>query len=902
MTDENSKELDETEIVQEQVEQIDDDETIEEENIDIGIETGQFDVKAHEILPKMYMSYALSVIKDRALPDIRDGLKPVARRLLYGMHEMGLTHIKVTRKSANVTGTVMARYHPHGDGNIYGTAVRLVQPFTTRYPLIIGQGNFGSPEDPPAAHRYTEMKLSRFSDEAILSDLDKETVDYMSNYDGTLQEPKVLPTKVPLLLLNGSMGIAVGMATSVPPHNLREVIDALLAFIENEDITLPELLTYIKGPDFPSAAYMFDGGMQQIYETGRGSVTLRAKTQIISQGKKQKQSIIITELPFQVDKVALITRLASLYQDKETKLEGIDGISDLRDESKADIRIVIELRKGVEANMVLNTLYRHTDLQCKHAVHMRALVNGVPKMVGLIEILKNFLSHRKDIVTRRTEFDLRNAERRCNLLKGFLIVFENLDIIITDVKTSTSNDETWQRLRKYNLNDEQIKAILDMKIQRLAQFERSVIVQEHDEIVQKINGLKQVLESEELVVKQIKDELQLLRHQFGDNRLTKIIPASQDSTEIRPIEEIQEEDVIVTVTRKGMIKRTPISEYRVQNVKGKGLIGAEVRDGDYIQNIFQLSTRDYTLVFTKFGKCYRMNSFEIPALGRTAIGSSILNILHLEEGDEISSIIPIKSLEDRTFVMVTKLGQIKRLKAIKLQRPRSDGTKVIKLGENDQLIKVNLLEKPDLHMLLVTNGGIAIRFEADTIRSSGKGGSGVRGIKLEPADFIVSANIISKEEEETAYLMTVTERGYSKRSILRKFRTQRRGGRGIICMDVDSTIVGKIIAANVVRDDLEQFILITEKGILIRLKAGQIRKLGRNTQGSRIQKLSEKDSVAAVAFIGIVEGDDDDTMEPADGGKPVEDDIDDKEDDNSGILPDDGVPEDDEVEKDDDKD
>lgn len=844
-------------------------------------EQGLFDVKSHEVLPKMYLAYALSVIKDRSLPDIRDGLKPVARRVLYAMNQMGLHHTKQTRKSARVVGEVMGKFHPHSDGSIYGTAVRLVQPFTARYPLIIGQGNFGSVEDDPAAMRYTEMKLANIADD-VLADIDKETVDVVPNFDGTLMEPKVLPTKLPLFLLNGSIGIAVGMATNALPHNLTEVIDALLVYIDNEDVELPELLKYIKGPDFPSGAYMFESSdMQRIYETGRGSVILRAKAEIIEDGKYQ--SIIITELPYQVNKSTLIERIAKLYQEKE--IEGIDGISDVRDESdKNGTRIVIELRKGVRANVVLSTLFRRTELQSRCSILMRALINNVPKLVGLKEIFWHFVDHRKNVIIRRTEFELKQAEIRAHILKGFIIVFDNIDDVISDVKASKSSDETYKCLRKYKLSDEQIKAILELRVQRLAQFEREAIVVEHDQLVNKIESYKQLLESEDLIVQKIKEELQEVKAKYGDVRKTKIIKtsssgSSDDNSKIDEIEEIQEDDVIVTVTHNGLVKRTPASEYRVQNVKGQGLIGVDVKDDDYVENLFQLSTRDYTLVFTNKGNCYKMNVFDIPSLGRTASGSSILNILNLSDEEKVISVIPVNDLTDKMFLMITKFGKVKKLKACKLQRPRANGTKIIGLIEGDILNAVKLIDKPDLDVLIITKKGISIRFKENAIRPSGKSSCGVRAIKLLDDNFIVSVDIVSAEENETCHLMVVTERGYSKKTILRKFRTQRRGGRGIICMDVNP-LNGSIISAGIVRDDKEQFIVITAKGILIRLKSAQIRKLGRNTQGSRIQKLREGDAVAAVAYLGIVEIKDDiEGVEVEDAPEDTSPEIDDKEDD-----------------------
>lgn len=735
--------------------------------------------------------------------------------------------------------------------SIYGTAVRLAQSFTTRCPLIIGQGNFGSVEDPPAAMRYTEMKLSAISEE-VLADIDKETIDFIPNFDGTMVEPKVLPTKIPLFLVNGSIGIAVGMATAAAPHNLTEVINALLAYIDNEDITVAELMNHIKGPDFPSAAFMFDCNIQNIYETGRGSVTLRAKADIIDSNKRQ--CIIITELPFQVDQSKLIARIAELY--KEKKIEGIDGITDIRDESdKSGTRIVIELRKGLQAKTVLNTLYRRTELQTKYSISMRALVNNVPQIVTLKDIFWHFLDHRKNVVIKRAEFELKAAEKKAHLLQGYLIVFDNLDNVLNDVKQSVSTEETYEKLRKYNLMDEQIKAILDLRIQRLARFERSSIIEDHQKTCQFIAGLKNLLDSEELVIQKIKEELIDIRTRFGDERRTIIIKTSSDETgvgKIDEIEEIQEEDVVVTITNKGLVKRTPITEYRLQNIRGRGLIGVDIKGDDYVSSIFQLSTRDFTLVFTDKGNCYRMNVYDIPSLGRTAAGSSIFNILHLTDEEKVIKVVPITDLVGKFFIMVTKFGKIKKLKGEKLKRPRSKGTRAIGLTDGDSLIDVKLLDKTDDEILLVTRQGKSIRFNENTIRSSGRSGSGVRGIRLQDNDSIVSANIVRQDMNENCYLMVVTEKGYAKRTILRKFRVQRKGGKGLICMDVN-VAVGKIVAVNVVTDDKEQFIVMTIKGVLIRLRSAQIRKLGRNTQGSRIQKLQSDDSIAAIAYLGIVD-------------------------------------------------
>jgi len=735
--------------------------------------------------------------------------------------------------------------------SIYGAAVRLAQPFTTRYPLIIGQGNFGSTEDKPAAMRYTEMKLEKISNE-VLADIEKETVDFVPNFDGTLQEPKVLPTKLPLFLLNGAVGIAVGMATTVAPHNLSEIVDALLEFIDDEDIDVTELIRHIKGPDFPSGAFMFNHNIQKLYETGSGSVTLRAKASIVENGRRQ--SIIITELPYQVDKSKLISRIAELYKDKEKKIDGIDAITDIRDESdRHGTRIVIELRRGTHGKMVLNTLYRRTNLQCKYSILMRALVNNVPKLVSLKEVFWHFIDHRKNVVVRRAEYDLKTASNKVHLLKGYIIVFDNLDDILEDIKISTSSEIIYQKLRKYKLDDEQIKAILELKIQRIAKFERSTIEAEHEQLMEKIKKLKLLLDSEELVLQTIKDELIDMKSRFGDERRTLILESSQsddesDNSKIDQIEEVQDEEVVVTVTHNGLIKRTPAAEYRVQKVRGRGLIGVDVKDDDYVKSVFQLSSRDFTFVFTNKGFCYKMNVYDIPAFGRTASGSSILNILNLNEDEHVIKVLPMIDFTDKFFIMVTKNGKIKKLKADKLQRPRSKGTKVLDLAEGDTLIDVEFIDVLNKDILLVTKNGMCIRFNENAIKTSGKGSSGIRGIKLSDDDSVIAVSQIELNDE--SYLMIVTEKGYSKKTTLTKFRPQKRGGRGVICMDVNIT-TGKIITANVVNDD-EQFIVITNKGILIRLQSDQIRKLGRSTQGSRIQKIAHNEFVASVAFMGAV--------------------------------------------------
>lgn len=864
-----------------------------DEKIDISDEVGQFDVKAHEILPKMYLSYALSVIKDRSLPDIRDGLKPVARRILYSMNEMGLKHNKPTRKSARVVGDVMGRYHPHGDGSIYGAAVRLAQSFATRYPLIIGQGNFGSLEDPPAAMRYTEMKLSHIAEE-VLADLDKETVDMMPNFDGTTVEPKVLPTKLPIFLLNGSIGIAVGMATNAAPHNLIEIINALLAFVDNEDISLLDLMTHIKGPDFPSGAYMFNTNIQQIYETGRGSVTLRAKAEIFDNNKKQ--CIIISELPYQVDKSKLITKIAQLYQEK--KYEGIDGIVDIRDESdKTGTRIVIELRKGVKAKTVLNTLYRRTELQTKYSILMRALVNNVPQLVSLREIFWHFIDHRKNVIIRRTEYDLSNAQKKAHILQGFLIAFDNIEALINDVKSSSSNEITYNRLRKYNLSDEQIKAILELRIQKLAQFERSEIVNEHIELLNKIEQLQKILSSEENVLQVIKTELQEIKDKYNDERKTKLINISQDQDdiEIKQIEEIQDDDVIVTVTHNGLVKRTPITEYRLQNVKGRGLIGVDVKDGDYVESMFQLSTRDTTMVFTNKGNCYKMNVYDIPSLGRTAAGSSILNILNMNDDEKVIRVVLMPTdLTNKSFLLVSRKGQIKKVDVDRLKRPRATGTRIFGLSEADELVDVVLIDKPDMHVLLVTKCGLSIRFEESAIRSSGKNSSGVRAIRLADDNCIISVNVFEKSKDCEQHIMMVTEKGYSKKSVLSRFRMQRRGGKGIICMEI-SDLTGKIVSAGIIKDEKEQFIVITEMGILIRLRSSQIRLLGRRTRGSRIQNLQDGDKIAAVAFLGVISDDDEKLLVNVQDAKTDDSEIINDVDDDSDVVDDESINEEEEV-------
>ena len=602
-----------------------------------------FDVNLHDKLPEMYMAYALSCIKDRSLPDIRDGVKPVVRRILYCMNENSHNHNRPYVKSARVSGDVMGKYHPHGD--TYHTSVRLAQPWLSRYPLIDGQGNFGSvDDDPPAANRYTEMRLTHVADAIMLSDIDKETVDFIPNYDGSTVEPKVLPVRVPMLLLNGSIGIAVGMATDCAPHNLTEVVNATIKMLENPDIELDGLLKSIKGPDFPTGAMMFIDNIREIYETGRGSVVIRAKAEIEDDGKYQ--SIIFKELPYQLNKGKLIAKIGELYREKRDEIEGLDGIADIRDESSEEegIRVVIELKRGVDAGPVLSMLYRRTDLQSKYSISMMALVDNQPKYINLKLILSSFIEHRKSVITRRANFDLKQAQIKAHRLEGFLIVFNNLDAVINDIKTSSSQAQAYERLRRYKLSDVQIKEILEMRVQRLAQFEQQPIIDEHKKIMALITELQSLIASDEKIKEVMKAELTEIKHKFGDDRRTQIINAKSSDMEITEMDELQDEEVVITVTENGNIKRTPVSEYRTQRSKGRGAKGVEVKEDDAVAYVFNASSKDYALVFTNIGKCYKMNIRQIPASGKGTLGKQITNIIKLSEKNE--NIVKVVAMDD----------------------------------------------------------------------------------------------------------------------------------------------------------------------------------------------------------------------------------------------------------------
>ena len=720
-----------------------------------------FDVNLHDKLPEMYMAYALSCIKDRSLPDIRDGVKPVVRRILYCMNENSHNHNRPYVKSARVSGDVMGKYHPHGD--TYHTSVRLAQPWLSRYPLIDGQGNFGSvDDDPPAANRYTEMRLTHVADAIMLSDIDKETVDFIPNYDGSTVEPKVLPVRVPMLLLNGSIGIAVGMATDCAPHNLTEVVNATIKMLENPDIELDGLLKSIKGPDFPTGAMMFIDNIREIYETGRGSVVIRAKAEIEDDGKYQ--SIIFKELPYQLNKGKLIAKIGELYREKRDEIEGLDGIADIRDESSEEegIRVVIELKRGVDAGPVLSMLYRRTDLQSKYSISMMALVDNQPKYINLKLILSSFIEHRKSVITRRANFDLKQAQIKAHRLEGFLIVFNNLDAVINDIKTSSSQAQAYERLRRYKLSDVQIKEILEMRVQRLAQFEQQPIIDEHKKIMALITELQSLIASDEKIKEVMKAELTEIKHKFGDDRRTQIINAKSSDMEITEMDELQDEEVVITVTENGNIKRTPVSEYRTQRSKGRGAKGVEVKEDDAVAYVFNASSKDYALVFTNIGKCYKMNIRQIPASGKGTLGKQITNIIKLSEKNEnIVKVVAMDDFSDKSFMMVTKLGQVKKIKSEKLKRPRDTGMTAIGLDKGDDLIDVILLDVADADIIMVSKSGLSIRFHEKSIRAMGRSGSGVLGMNIDSGDEVVSVHIVN-ESNDKQKLMTITDEGYGK--------------------------------------------------------------------------------------------------------------------------------------------
>ena len=792
-----------------------------------------------------YLDYAMSVIVGRALPDVRDGLKPVHRRILFGMNEMGLASNRAYRKSAKIVGEIMGNYHPHGDTAIYDTLVRMAQDFNMRYPLVDGQGNYGSMDgDSAAAMRYTEARMTKLAEE-MLADIDKETVDFAPNYDESRQEPLVLPTRVPNLLINGAGGIAVGYATNIPTHNIAEVIDGLLLLLESPDVTIAQLMKKIPGPDFPTAGFIYGmSGIKEAYETGRGLLTLRAKVVVETDERTDRERLLVTEIPYQVNKVSLIKKIAELVQEDRIK-----GISDLRDESsdREGVRVVIELKRGEIPLVVLNNLYKHTPLETTFGVIMLALVNNRPEVLNLKQILHHFLEHRREVVVRRTAYELRKAEERAHILEGLKIALDNLDAVITLIRRSQSPDEARAGLmRQFGLTEIQATAILDMRLQRLTQLERAKLVEEYQDVLKQIEYLKSVLASQALVRTIIKDELTEIREAYKDERRTQII---KEEAEISLEDLIAEEEVIVTISHAGYIKRNAVSLYRAQRRGGKGKIGMGIKEEDFVENLFTASTHDSLLFFTDAGKVYWLKVHEIPEASRAAKGKALVNLLALSSSEKVTATLPVKEFrDDRYIVMGTKKGIIKKSELSAFSNPRQGGIIALGLEGGDKLIGVQLTDG-QREILLGTRQGITIRFKEEEVRSMGRTAYGVKGITLEEGNEVIGMETITPDS--TTSILTVTEGGYGKRTPVGEYRVQGRGGKGIISVKTTERN-GLAVGFLQVRDD-DQIMLMAAQGKVLRCKVDDIREIGRNTQGVRILDLDgEGDRVVGVARLAEV--------------------------------------------------
>lgn len=793
-------------------------------------------VNIEEEMKVSYLDYAMSVIIGRALPEVRDGLKPVQRRILYAMFREGLLPGKKYSKCAGVVGEVLKKYHPHGDTAVYDALVRLAQDFNMRYPLVDGQGNFGSIDgDPPAAYRYTEARLAKIAEE-LLTDIDKETVDFIPNFDETTEEPKVLPSRIPNLLINGSSGIAVGMATNIPPHNLGEIIDGLVFLLENPDATVGDLMNFIKGPDFPTGGVIHGTtGIREAYEHGRGLVKIRAKARV-EREYRGGENIIISELPYQVNKARLIEKIAELVRDKR-----IEGISEIRDESDRDgIRIVLELKRGEVAEVILNNLYKHTQMESTFGVIMLALVGGQPHVLNLKRLLSHFLQHRRDVVIRRTRFELRKAEEKAHILEGLKIALDHLDEIISLIRASKSPEEAKDGLMKrFPLTEIQAQAILDMKLQRLTGLEREKIINEYRETLKEIERLKAILGSDALVSQIIKDELLDIKSRYADERRTEI---TEETKEITLEDLITEEDMVITLSHHGYIKRNPLSAYRSQRRGGKGLTGMETKEEDFVEQLFIGSTHDYMLFFSNLGRLYWLKTYQIPEAGRTAKGKALVNLLALSEGERITTALPIRDFKEGYLVMFTKKGMVKKTLLEEYSNPRGKGIIAISLDEGDELIAVRKTNGQN-DLIIGTMGGLSIRFNEEDVRPMGRTAMGVIGIRLQEGDEVVSAEVI----ETNTTLLTVTEKGLGKRTALNEYPVQGRGGKGVISIKVTPR-GGKAVGLIQVRDE-DEVVMITNNGKLIRMIAGSISILGRNTQGVKLMDVEPEDRVVSIGRV-----------------------------------------------------
>jgi len=822
-------------------------------------------VNIEDEMRKSYLDYAMSVIIGRALPDVRDGLKPVHRRILYGMYEQGNTAARAYKKSARIVGDVMGKYHPHGDSAIYDAVVRMAQDFSMRYGLVDGQGNFGSLDgDNPAAMRYTEVRLTRLAEELMRDDIEKETVDWVPNYDGTEREPAVLPSKFPNLLVNGSSGIAVGMATNIPPHNLGEVVDACLMMIEKPNAQVRDLMAVMPGPDFPTAGFIHGlEGIYQAYKTGRGIIQVRARAGIETSRKGDKQQIVVTEIPYMTNKARLMEKIAELVHDKR-----IDGVADLRDESdRQGIRIVIELKRGEIPEVVLNNLYRNTQMQTTFGIIFLAIVNNKPEVMDLPTILRHFVEHRKEIVVRRTRFDLRKAEEREHILAGLVIALDNIDRVIVIIRgSSTPADAKTSLMGEFGLSDAQTQAILEMRLQRLTSLESGKIREEREQTLETIRKLREILGSEQLVLGIISEELRQIKESYGDKRRTEIIA---EASEITIEDMIADEDMVITVSRGGYIKRSPLALYRSQRRGGKGRIGMQTKEEDIVEHLFVASAHSYILVFTDRGRLYWLKVHAVPEVGSNARGKAIVNLLSIEQGENVRALLKVKDFNEAKYVvMATRGGKIKKTELTSFSNVRQSGIIAIDINEGDDLYAARL-SNGEADIFIGTHDGRAIRFHESEVRPMGRGAAGVKGITLRPSDFVVemdvlaaSADAVSEEAADEAesdeeitvadsrgHILTVTEKGFGKRTPVSAYPLVHRGGMGVINIKVTDKN-GKVAGIAHVSDD-DQLLLITEQGMIIRVSVSDLRSMGRSTQGVRVIDVEENDRV--VAAVKLVE-------------------------------------------------
>jgi len=791
-----------------------------------------------------YIDYSMSVIISRALPDVRDGLKPVHRRVLYGMLELGVNYNKPYKKSARIVGDVMGKYHPHGDASIYDTMVRMAQEWSLRYMLVDGQGNFGSVDgDPPAAMRYTEARLRRIAEET-LADINKETVDFQPTYDDQNQEPTVLPSKIPNLLINGSSGIAVGMATNMPPHNLAEVVNGIIAYIDNRDITIAELMQHIPAPDFPTGALIYGiQGIQEAYLTGRGRVVMRAKAEIVT-STSGKEQIIVTEIPYQVNKAQMIEKTAALINEKK-----IEGITDIRDESDRDgYRVVYDLRKDAIANIVLNNLFKYTQLQSSFGINNVALVKGRPQTLNLKELIAHFVDHRHEVVVRRTRFDLAEAERRAHILEGYLIALDHLDEVIALIRNSKDPDVAKEGLmQQFNLSDIQAKAILEMRLQRLTGLEREKIQNEYKEVKALIDRLNEILANEALRMQIIKDELTEMKERYGDARRTEVVPSEEDIT----VEDmIPNEEMVITISNQGYIKRTSLTEYRTQGRGGVGSKAVSTKEDDFTEHLFIAQAHNYLLIFTESGKVFWKKAYEIPEGNKTAKGRAIQNLINIEPGDAVRAVLNVKDLDKEDYInnnyviLCTERGVIKKTSLEAYSRPRANGITAITIHEGDRLLEVAMTNGKN-HIVIAKSEGKAVHFDEADVRPMGRTAAGVRGVTLESADDKVVGMVCITRED--ANLLVVSEKGYGKRSDMGDYRITRRGGKGVKTINITEK-TGKLVAIKEVTDK-DELMIINKSGISIRIKVEELRVMGRATQGVRLIKLNDEDSISSVAKI-----------------------------------------------------